>query len=68
MKGLTQEQLADLAGTSFSYLGKIERGCSLATLLSDSVFKDVEMTEPVLEAAAILLRFIFPTEQKKLPV
>lgn len=94
LKGMTQEQLADLAGMSFSYLGKIERGeynvkiqtlekvakaleCSLAALLSDSVFKDVEMTEPVLEAAAILLkeddenqrkavdilRFIFRTEK-----
>ncbi|MEK4120603.1 helix-turn-helix transcriptional regulator [Paenibacillus sp. FSL W8-0919] len=95
LKGMTQEQLADLAGMSFSYLGKIERGeynvkiqtlekvakaleCSLAALLSDSAaFKDVEMTEPVLEAAAILLkesdenqrkavdilRFIFRTEK-----
>lgn len=95
LKGLTQEQLADLAGMSFSYIGKIERGeynlkihtlekvaraleCSLsALLLSDSVFKDVEMTEPVLEAAAILLkesdenqrkaveilRFVFRTEK-----
>ncbi|MFB5269856.1 helix-turn-helix domain-containing protein [Paenibacillus enshidis] len=26
LKGLTQEQLAELVGTNFSYIGKIERG------------------------------------------
>lgn len=72
LKGLTQEQLAELVGTNFSYIGKMERGehnikiktlekvakaldVSLPVLLSNGAFKDLDVSEIVLEAATLLL-------------
>lgn len=69
LKGLTQEQLAELVGTNFSYIGKMERGqhnLKVQTLEKIAEALDVSMSallsigafrdlEIVLEAAALLL-------------
>ncbi|MGG3839934.1 helix-turn-helix transcriptional regulator [Paenibacillus thiaminolyticus] len=49
LKGLTQEQLAELVGTNFSYIGKMERGqhnLKVQTLEKIAEALDVSMSAP----------------------
>ncbi|MFM9277993.1 helix-turn-helix domain-containing protein [Paenibacillus jiagnxiensis] len=85
LKGLTQEQLAELVGTNFSYIGKIERGeynvkiqtlekianalgVRLSALLSLSEYKGIDMSDMVIEAAALLMEQSETDQRKALEI